>query len=738
MVSDLFHLFPTHETVNGARSNYPFNGITDSQTDKWYIVNGDNSGLTVLTSIPTSNIDDYSELKSNTEFEPREDHKGDAARAIFYFYTMYPTQAGAITDLANLDTLYKWHTDDPVNAWEDQRNDRVENKQGNRNPYIDYPDIACRAWGITCPSSGLQFTSSPVTEATVNQKYTYNVTFEGDNAQITATTIPDWLSLTDATSTTAKLSGVASSANSGANSVVLSISDSKQSVTQEFDINVTNGTGKEIINVDFSECLPSGWTTYSVSGSKDWGCDSEFLNINAYGGTGACNDWFISDELNLDAYTNENLTFKTWTRYTDTEHPRLKIKYSTDYTGSGNPESATWTNLNYTYPDANSQEWINSGDIDLSAVSGSSVYLAYQYTSSGTSGGSSTYWKLDDILLTGDNANPPGDWTGNVSSDWNDKNNWGNLELPTNETNIVLDASAGNSLNIDEATSCLNVIVKDGGSLTITGGGDLTVNGDFSNGGGTSGSYIINDGTCTVTGDYYTETGSTTNISGGTFDITNWQQSSTNNWAKGNINLSGGVVKISQSAYFDSNNLSGSMTGNFVMNVGNNLYLESSAWTTITGGTINMTGSYDSYSKILSATSGGIFAVYNLTLNDEAGQGFGFCRDNSNGSIDIKNNFTIQNGTAYFTNGNYKVQNCTIKNVIIESNGTLNCDGTNDADLNISGSWTNNGGTFTSGTNTVKFTNNSGTYNIKTNSSFYNVIFEGGAVWRLISNFDFL
>jgi hypothetical protein len=39
---------------------------------------------------------------------------------------------------------------DPVDAWELQRNNRIEQEQGNRNPYIDYPEIACKAWGLEC------------------------------------------------------------------------------------------------------------------------------------------------------------------------------------------------------------------------------------------------------------------------------------------------------------------------------------------------------------------------------------------------------------------------------------------------------------------------------------------------------------------------------------------------------------------------------------------------------------
>lgn len=153
MRSDIFHLYPTHGSVNSARSNKPFNENIDNTTNTWYT--GSAAGLSTQSSIPSTNIDDYSENRSDG-FEPREDHKGDLARAVFYFFTMYDisnyngkTLNSAILG-GNVDILYQWHLEDPVDEWEQQRNERIEDVQGNRNPYIDYPDLACRAWGYEC------------------------------------------------------------------------------------------------------------------------------------------------------------------------------------------------------------------------------------------------------------------------------------------------------------------------------------------------------------------------------------------------------------------------------------------------------------------------------------------------------------------------------------------------------------------------------------------------------------
>lgn len=153
MRSDIYHLFPTYNTWNSTRGNLPFGNIVDNQADKW--IRGSNS----QSNVPSSNIEEYSEVENNVQFEPREDHKGNVARAIFYFYTMYPTQAGSISNIVNgsLSTLLQWHENDPPDASERKRNDETEAYQGNRNPYVDYPEIAAYAWELTSQSPQIYF-----------------------------------------------------------------------------------------------------------------------------------------------------------------------------------------------------------------------------------------------------------------------------------------------------------------------------------------------------------------------------------------------------------------------------------------------------------------------------------------------------------------------------------------------------------------------------------------------------
>ncbi len=148
MRSDMHHLYPTYIQWNSNRGSDPFGDIPDTQTTLWMRLTQSQ------TSIPTSNIDDYSE-DGPGKFEPREVHKGNLARAAFYFYTMHAGQPDLIATghsnintLADLNTLYQWHLADPVDAQEQERNRRVAASQGNYNPYIEDPSLVARAWGF--------------------------------------------------------------------------------------------------------------------------------------------------------------------------------------------------------------------------------------------------------------------------------------------------------------------------------------------------------------------------------------------------------------------------------------------------------------------------------------------------------------------------------------------------------------------------------------------------------------
>lgn len=146
MRSDLHHLYPTHMLANTRRGSLPFGENPDNQVDEWLVSIGNT--YSESSSIPSSDINDYSEVIFNEAFEPREVQKGNVARAIFYFYTMYPETEGGIEAIAELNTLYDWHQMDPPDALEVERDEEIQMFQGNYNPYIRIPELVGPAWGF--------------------------------------------------------------------------------------------------------------------------------------------------------------------------------------------------------------------------------------------------------------------------------------------------------------------------------------------------------------------------------------------------------------------------------------------------------------------------------------------------------------------------------------------------------------------------------------------------------------
>lgn len=152
MRGDIHHLFPSWSSPNQSRSNHPFGEVEDNSTTSWWYWKNGGS----VASVPTENIDFYSEYASSV-FEPREDHKGNVARAMFYFWTLYETNSDVVDDTQDNEgffegmksTLYDWHQQDPVDAAELARSLGVENIQGNRNPFIHDTTLVRRAYFYT-------------------------------------------------------------------------------------------------------------------------------------------------------------------------------------------------------------------------------------------------------------------------------------------------------------------------------------------------------------------------------------------------------------------------------------------------------------------------------------------------------------------------------------------------------------------------------------------------------------
>ncbi|NNF57381.1 MAG: T9SS type A sorting domain-containing protein [Rhodothermaceae bacterium] len=131
---DLHNLFPTKVNVNAARGNLPFAEIPDNLTTTWYRDN-----LQQSATPDAGVIDEFSELRAGVAFEPREDHKGNVARALFYMATVYDVQTNTTFsfDMEEQTTLYGWHYADPVDQAEYDRTFRIAPFQSNQpNPFV--------------------------------------------------------------------------------------------------------------------------------------------------------------------------------------------------------------------------------------------------------------------------------------------------------------------------------------------------------------------------------------------------------------------------------------------------------------------------------------------------------------------------------------------------------------------------------------------------------------------------
>ena len=163
--TDRHHLFLTDGQVNNLRSSYPF-----GETNVTTAFSGYSNGNKALGKLGAS-----SSGFTGTVYEPDDEYKGDIARAIMYMAIRYATNnecrkyggssnskpvttwsnamfSGSLSTnyglSANAVAMYmKWHRADPPSAKEIARNNGVEVKQGNRNPFVDLPDLAEYLWG---------------------------------------------------------------------------------------------------------------------------------------------------------------------------------------------------------------------------------------------------------------------------------------------------------------------------------------------------------------------------------------------------------------------------------------------------------------------------------------------------------------------------------------------------------------------------------------------------------------
>lgn len=300
MFTDQTMVIPADAYVNQLRSNNPY-GVCAGGTS----VTNDELGVAMLGRKGTSTYNGYNQ----TVYEPDDEYKGDFARIYFYMVTCYKSQLPNWPGCDQLDyrtngykafstwsiqMLMEWHRADPVSPKERARNEAVYkskdgNKdygQGNRNPFVDHPELAEYIWGTK--------QHTPWTGDDTPQEITKRqpVMLDLDTTEVTGTSFrADWTNGGDVSSYTLQVNRIDDSVP------VLMLSEGFSGVNANYD-----GTSDISSSLDTYTDNP-GWT-----GFKLYTAAGHSLKF----GTGDYAGYLVSPELDLSNTVSIHFSAKNW------------------------------------------------------------------------------------------------------------------------------------------------------------------------------------------------------------------------------------------------------------------------------------------------------------------------------------------------------------------------------------------------------------------------------------------
>ena len=164
---DIFQVVPTDGYVNNKRSSYAFGEVSSASYTYDGAKLGSAKSITITGGNTIAGNTGTTISGSGTVFEPRDEYKGDFARGYFGAMIRWAGDHQTFSD-GNGGTMFskgytesslygftkygvallmKWHRQDPVSQKEIDRNNGIQQTQGNRNPFIDYPYLAEYIWG---------------------------------------------------------------------------------------------------------------------------------------------------------------------------------------------------------------------------------------------------------------------------------------------------------------------------------------------------------------------------------------------------------------------------------------------------------------------------------------------------------------------------------------------------------------------------------------------------------------
>jgi endonuclease I len=375
-------------------------------------------------------------------YTPPKSARGDVARMIFYMAVRYgytvDNQVKHTESAARhgkLDDLLKWHEEDPVDPYEVRRNNVIYGYQKNRNPFVDHPELVqyifgdakSKAWDggvgakpmkLTVAGSLTDFGLVKFGTASNEQSFSISAQDLSSNVMVTApahfqvakqggsfgSSVELPISNGNLSATTILVKFVPTSAVGNKISDRVSITSGGESTS--LTVSGTEGdpalVPTDIYTEDFNT-TSNDWVMYSVASNKDWHYSTSKdrvsgrngtvgMAINNYGADGNSEDWLISPLLQLSSVRNPEVHYWINSQYSGST---LELMYSTDYSGSGNPTTATWTSVESTtsFPTSYTEKTVN-----LSVSE--NIYFAFKHTS-GKDGGKTTAITIDDFSLKG-------------------------------------------------------------------------------------------------------------------------------------------------------------------------------------------------------------------------------------------------------------------------------------------------------------------------------------------------
>ncbi len=163
---DIFHVVPTDGKVNGMRSAYVYGEVKGNPEYTSYSGHKKGTGAAIINARKTicAEAGSTTPCSAGTVFEPVDQYKGDFARGYMgvmaswnkdmtkaegskFFQSSYSASTNYGLTAYGVALLMKWHREDPVSQKEIDRNNGIQETQGNRNPFIDYPYLAEYIWG---------------------------------------------------------------------------------------------------------------------------------------------------------------------------------------------------------------------------------------------------------------------------------------------------------------------------------------------------------------------------------------------------------------------------------------------------------------------------------------------------------------------------------------------------------------------------------------------------------------